>query len=67
MLYFYNEYNSLAINIRWFKKTSLFTLLYLSVFHIQAQGENLEIIEVTTQFKHETVKQKSAELRWTSQ
>jgi iron complex outermembrane receptor protein len=37
------------------QKNFIFTLLYLSVFHIQAQGENLEIIEVTTQFKHENV------------
>lgn len=40
MLYFYNEFNYLAINIRWFKKNFIFTLLYLSVFDIQAQDIN---------------------------
>ena len=38
-----------------FQKIFILTLLYLSVFHIQAQEKNLEIIEVTTQFKHENV------------
>jgi len=37
------------------QKNFIFTLLYLSVFNIQAQEKNLEIIEVTTQFKHENV------------
>ena len=30
------------------QKNFIFTLLYLSVFNIQAQEKNLEIIEVTT-------------------
>ena len=37
------------------KKACVLTLLFISVFDIQAQENNLEIIEVTTQFKHENV------------
>jgi iron complex outermembrane receptor protein len=37
------------------KKVFILSLLFISVFDIQAQENNLEIIEVTTQFKHENV------------